>query len=787
MKRRSIIFFSLLLLHLSTLSGSVSAQTNLIVSPSGNDNNIGTLDKPLQTIQKALSLAKGSADKEFNILLREGTYYLEWAIEIKGSDFENKSITIAGFHNERPIVSGGMQIYPKWEKVSGKKYQKTKVSKTNFDQLFINGEKRVLARYPNYKGDALMNGTAEDAIAKQRVRSWSNPIGGFIHALHAHEWGGMHYIIEGKDADELVYKGGFQNNRPSAMHPRFRYVENIFEELDAPGEWFIAKEENMLYYYPHPHERLNEALVQTSNISSLIELRGTPNNPIRNVTIKNILFSHTHRTFMGNYEPLLRSDWQINRSAALFIENVESCKVEHCEFANLGGNAIFISGYAFDCSVKSNHIHHIGASAISLVGHASSLRSPSFEYGQFVPLEEMDTTPGPKSNLYPRQCTVEDNLIHNIGEVEKQVAGVQIQIAAQLNILHNTIYKVPRAAINVGDGAFGGHVIEHNDAFETVLETSDHGAFNSWGRDRFWHPNYQTLDTLTSKHSYLILLDALYTTIIRNNRFSCNHGWDIDLDDGSTNYHIYNNLCLTGGIKLREGYYRTVENNILINNTLHPHVWFKNSGDVVQRNIMMSAYRPIQLQGWGKKVDYNFFQSQESLHEVREWDIDSNSIAGELSFRNPESSDFTVVGNQEAFQIGFENFPMDQFGVYSTHLKELALQPTMPVLIMNDSSDAEKEFNWINATVRAISGLGDRSAFGLPDETGVVVLTIQPKGTLADAGILPGDVIRSINDTSVKSIHDLFTTTDKEKWKNELKLTLFRNQELVEKTILLKR
>jgi hypothetical protein len=34
------------------------------------------------------------------------------------------------------------------------------------------------------------------------------------------------------------------------------------------------------------------------------------------------------------------------------------------------------------------------------------------------------------------------------------------------------------------------------------------------------------------------------------------------LDDGSSNYQIYNNLCLNGGIKLREGFYRTVENNI---------------------------------------------------------------------------------------------------------------------------------------------------------------------------------------------------------------------------------
>ena len=40
---------------------------------------------------------------------------------------------------------------------------------------------------------------------------------------------------------------------------------------------------------------------------------------------------------------------------------------------------------------------------------------------------------------------------------------------------------------------------------------------------------------------------------------------DIDLDDGSSNYHIYNNICLNGGLKLREGFYRTVENNIIIN------------------------------------------------------------------------------------------------------------------------------------------------------------------------------------------------------------------------------
>ena len=88
-------------------------------------------------------------------------------------------------------------------------------------------------------------------------------------------------------------------------------------------------------------------------------------------------------------------------------------------------------------------------------------------------------------------------------------------------------------------------------------------------------------------------LDAMETTIIRDSRWRCDHGWDIDLDDGSSNYEIYNNLMLAGGLKLREGYGRKASNNIHINNGLHPHVWFRDSGDEFTRNIVMAAHAPI--------------------------------------------------------------------------------------------------------------------------------------------------------------------------------------------------
>ena len=61
-------------------------------------------------------------------------------------------------------------------------------------------------------------------------------------------------------------------------------------------------------------------------------------------------------------------------------------------------------------------------------------------------------------------------------------------MAARISVSHCSMYNVPRAGINIGDGTFGGHVIEYCDVFNTVLETGDHGSFNSWGRDRYWRP-----------------------------------------------------------------------------------------------------------------------------------------------------------------------------------------------------------------------------------------------------------------------------------------------------------
>ena len=554
-------------------------------------------------------------------------------------------------------------------------------------------------------------------------------------------------------------------------------MENIFEELDAPGEWYYAAGEHTLYYYPLEDENVSKVLFESPQLKHLIEFRGTETTPVKNITLEGLELTQTLRTFMEPYEQLLRSDWTVYRGAAVFFEGTEHCALRNCYLHNLGGNAIFFSNYNRHSEVSGSHLTRIGASAICFVGDPDAVRSPSFEYGEFVPYEQLDHTKGPKSNNYPAQCLVYDNLIHSIGLFEKQITGVELSMSQAITVSHNSIYDTPRAGINISEGTWGGHILEFNDIFDTVKETGDHGSFNSWGRDRYWHPSYKTMESIVAKDPALILADAVRTTVIRNNRFRCDRGWDIDLDDGSSNYHIYNNLCINGGIKLREGFYRVVENNIMVNNSFHPHVWFINSGDVFTRNIVMTEYKPIGVREWGLMVDYNIFTDSLSCATARKNNTDEHSIVTSVQFSNPSEGDFTVADDSEAItKGGFRNFVMDQFGVVSSRLKAIAHTPQMPTPIIIATHADDEIINWSGATIKSLQTLGERSATGMDSERGVYVVSVNALGGKLRDYIRPNDVILKIGTVTVNNLKEMQDALQKIDKSKDIEFIIFRTQ-----------
>ena len=546
-----------------------------------------------------------------------GVTRLEKPIVLTPSD---SGTVLRGAADGSSVLSGARELPGLVFTAEGNGVYSAPLESGEIDLLFVNGVRYDMARFPNrregknvfdvwslsesrdYREDA-------DALLPARVRTWAHPETGYLHAMHEALWGDMHWRIEGVGADGAPkLSGGWQNNRRTGPHKVFRFVENIREELDAPGEWFHDRAAKRLLVIPRPGTDLGTARLEAVRLRNLVELRGTPENPVRNVRIENLGFTGSARTFMDNREPLLRSDWTLYRGAAVALAGAADCTIANCRFERLGGNALIFDGYNRGHAVRNCRFEEIGASGIVFAGRPSAVRNPLFSYSDVPDYGKLDLTPGPKGEDYPSACTVEDCRFERTGRDEKQTAAVQISVASRITVRNAFIRRTPRAAINIGDGCFGGHLIEGCDVAETVLETSDHGAFNSWGRDRYWRSGVREFSREVARNPALPFLDAVEPTVIRGNRWRCDHGWDVDLDDGSTNYIIEDNDFLRGGLKLREGYRRIVRNNRARTNTLHAHCWPEASGDVVVSNLFEAPFMTVGIQSFdGATVADNVF------------------------------------------------------------------------------------------------------------------------------------------------------------------------------------
>lgn len=774
---------------------------DLYVSPVGRDTNSGQRSAPVATLTQAQEMVRPLAGKvPVTVHVADGIYYLPETVVLTPADSGTASspIIYKAMNEGGAVLSGGSMLNLNWTLYRDGIYQATTPAGLEIDQLFINGRNQRMARYPNYDARqkaVAYQGASADAFSKERAAGWADPTGAYIHAMHQGQWGGYHYIITGKDSNgEVTYEGGWQNNRKSKMHEKLRMVENVFEELDAEGEWYHNAKTNTLYYKPAADLDLVAAVVEVVRLRSVVEFQGSEADPVKHITFQGFVVRHTARTFMDTKEQLLRSDWAIYRGGAFMLTGTEDVSILDCEFDQVGGNAIFINNYNRRSLVKGCHIHDTGASGVCFIGDPSAVYNPLFEYGEKNDLATINRTPGPKTNNYPSHGVVEDCLIHGIGRTERQPAGVVMDMAMEITVRDCSIYDTARAGINIGDGAWGGHLIERCDVFDTVLETHDHGSFNSWGRDRYWRADHLTASQeAVDKEPNLPFLDAIKTTVIRDSRWRCEHGWDIDLDDGSSNYDIYNNLMLCGGLKLREGFRRRAWNNIVIDNGLSSHVWFNNSNDLVKSNIMARASGPyikgeVTVAGL---VDNNlYYQSNEAaLKRNREtYGWDANSILGDPMFVDAENGDFSVKAGSPAFEIGFKNFPMDQFGVKKTSLKALARTPSFEKKAPKPKAPSKKVVpvvelvkTWLGAELSSLKG-EEYSAFGTRKKDGGIALRVPSRSLAAKAGLKDGDLIQGVNGQAVANVGEFFKALSSTR-DASLKLKIVRNQQQLELTV----
>ena len=723
------------------------------VSTSGDDTFPGTKEKPFATIQRAQGAVrelKQTVQSAITVLVRAGTYYLVEALSFfpLDSGIPGEEITYRAFPGEIVTLSGGIRLQCNWQPYKNGilmcQLPQIASGKLTFDQLFVNGKRQIRARYPNYDHSDPKNFTgythAADRLSDDipdpnpdlnedmpfssgaprglrfdpvtfSKKRWKKPDEAIIHIYQSMYWGNLQWQIKDIDWDQHILwfgHGGQQMGAKWHADPcrvdkdSFFFIENVFEELDAPGEWYLDRETATLYYLPPDDVNLDTAIIEVPVLQQLIEFVGTQDNPVQHITLQGFRFAHTKSTFLETYEVPSLSDWAIHRGGTVYLQGAHHCTIKECFFDAVGGNAVFMNEHNRSDLVTSCKFVESGDSAICFVG-------------------SLERTVGTQRS-FPYECSAINNLIHDCGVFGKQIAGVYISRSKRIRAAHNEIYNMPRAGICIGDGTWGGHIIEYNYIHETCLETGDHGPFNSWGRDKYWCLGQSHLPYTThrSHDAGLVKIDAMEPVILRHNFFRETSGWGLDLDDGASNYEIYNNLCVGVSMKLREGAYRTIYNNIWVNGANSPcfHVGNENNHDRYYCNItvmsvanmkpendlnfkMGAAYGEIYTliappahTAWLEEVDFNCFysdlgefvarvtnrsegmfvedwrsksnQRKARKYSLAEWQalgFDQNSVFADPLFVDPKNDDYRVRPESPALKLGFKNFDMDKFGL----------------------------------------------------------------------------------------------------------------------------
>eukprot|EP00039_Didymoeca_costata_P032779 m.39344 g.39344 ORF g.39344 m.39344 type:complete len:907 (+) comp9540_c0_seq1:194-2914(+) len=387
-------------------------------------------------------------------------------------------------------------------------------------------------------------------VTRATEKKWSKPTEWRVHAYHPIEWGNWGFAVGSFENGVMTFsRGGNQEARGGASALGDHYFAGMLEELDSPNEFYFDSTtgSEKLYWappdgqMPGPDDDLVAPVLET-----LISISGiSPTVPADSIRVSGFTLMHSMETFCCDapYEVVSGGDWSIHRGGMIKIENATNCELDSLTLDGPGGNGIFLNGFVKNAEIHDNEIMNAGDSLIAAVGKAN------YNDG--------------RDGLTPNNCSFHHNHLHDWGVWGKQTSAFFAGITRNLKFSHNVLYNGPRAGINQNDGFAGGNEYSYNLVFNTVLDTGDHGNFNSWDRKPFVWTSEDESSALTANmipNRFHIHNNFMVRTSFLGESMNL---YCLDHDDGSSMYNDTFNFLLYGGIKFREGYSKHASHNLV--------------------------------------------------------------------------------------------------------------------------------------------------------------------------------------------------------------------------------
>jgi hypothetical protein len=681
-----------------TTEGAMAVQ--YYVATGGNDGATGDPHAPFATVRRAQQAVRerrreGVLPEAAEIVFRGGRYELDEPVRLTGDDSGSpprmrswnivagppRTVTYRAYDGEHPILSGGRTIHgfrpttvndvDAWvtrlpEVAEGKWY---------FTQLWVNGQRSKRPRLPErglytiekplgtvlWEGDVnevLFAGQNEFRFSAGDLRAWKN--------VNDIEFVGLHYWIESRipfaDIDEKTRIARLQWSSRMRLTDDFSrggapyYVENVFEVLRTPGQFYLDRPTGELYYIPRDGERIDNTDVVAPLLPQVLLIDGSSDAPVHDVWFRGIEFSHTEWV-PGPEAKTATPQAACHLPGAVQVAGAYDVHFELCRFRGLGSYGVEICGGSRDVSVTKSTVSDLGGGGLK-VWHSSPESTEPVMPGAGPDWRHSSTC---------RRIVISDNTISDGGHRFHQAVGVLIGKCTGVQLLHNSIHDFDYSGVSVGwtwgyeEGEAYGNIIEYNHIYNIGRGMlSDMGGIYTLGVQPGTRLRYNLVHDCVSR-GY--------------------GGWGIYNDEGSSHILIENNVVYRTKSTVYNQHYgcgNIVRNNVFAfggeqqysRGRLEGHSSFSFTNNIVSFDtdgeLLSGNWTDVKAE-----IDHNLYFNVSrkpltfkgaSIADWRERGADRHSIVADPLFLSPENGDFRLSEDSPALRIGFRPFDISGAG-----------------------------------------------------------------------------------------------------------------------------
>lgn len=435
------------------------------VAPDGNDAWSGRLaqanadrtDGPLATLQAACRAARKAGTKPGRtITVQEGRYFITEPLVLTAED---NGLRIVGQPTGKACLYGGRKVGG-WAKDGDTFYVAelpgVREGKWDFRALIVNGRFCPRARLPKQgyfehlsqfdvpwmstTGGGWKRKPTNEELTTMKYKP--QDLGPWLDIHNAevtvyHMWDESLVGISANDPNSHTLTFSSPAGHPPGAFGVHKYVLwNVREGMTEPGQWYLDRTRGKVVYWPLPGEDMATAEVLAPAVESIIILRGTRNNPAKDITIQGLSLAVTTTPLEAGGFGAGRFNGTVDAGFA------DNCTFADLEVANVGGQGIRVSGS--NLRIERCHIHHVGACGIRFRGD---------------------------------EVRMEDNHVHDIGLTYPSAIAVTGD-GSRCRISHNHVHHTPYSAVTCGGK---DNQIEGNRIHDAMQELHDGAGIYCFG------------------------------------------------------------------------------------------------------------------------------------------------------------------------------------------------------------------------------------------------------------------------------------------------------------------